>query len=87
VCACTRANVIYMHVQLFAGSRLCIYMEYMPGGSLNKRLESGAFPEKETKRCMTQILEGLSYLHSKHLMHRDVKGYVKVFKFCLNLVW
>jgi len=82
VCGGTVKCDIYAYVQFFAGSRLCIYMEHMPGGSLNKRLESDAFPEKETKRCMAQILEGLSYLHSKHIMHRDVKGYIKVFKFC-----
>jgi len=50
-------------------------MEYMPGGSVSGRLDaSGAFSEKETKRCMRQILEGLSYLHSIPLIHRDVKG-------------
>jgi len=54
---------------------LHIYMEYMAGGTINKRLDSsGPFTEKETKRCMRQILEGLAYLHGLNILHRDVKG-------------
>jgi len=50
-------------------------MEYMTGGTISKRLDSsGAFTEMETKRCMKQILEGLSYLHGLNILHRDVKG-------------
>jgi len=56
-------------------------MEYMAGGTISKRLDSsGPFTEKETKRCMRQILEGLSYLHGLNILHRDVKGEHRIVK-------
>ena len=52
-----------------------IFMEYIPGGSIAQALQQfGAFSEQVTKKYTFQILEGLSFLHSKNIVHRDVKG-------------
>ncbi|XP_056450116.1 mitogen-activated protein kinase kinase kinase 2 [Gadus chalcogrammus] len=54
---------------------LSIFMEYMPGGSIKDQLKSyGALTENVTRRYTRQILEGVSYLHSNMIVHRDVKG-------------
>lgn len=54
---------------------LSIFMEYMPGGSIKDQLKSyGALTENVTRRYTRQILDGVSYLHSNMIVHRDIKG-------------
>ena len=52
-----------------------IIMEYMPKGSLyhvNKNEEP--LPWSVRIKIATQIAEGISFLHSKNIVHRDVKS-------------
>uniref|UniRef100_A0A8C4T269 Mitogen-activated protein kinase kinase kinase 2 n=1 Tax=Erpetoichthys calabaricus TaxID=27687 RepID=A0A8C4T269_ERPCA len=54
---------------------LSIFMEYMPGGSIKDQLKAyGALTENVTRKYTRQILEGVSYLHSNMIVHRDIKG-------------
>ncbi|KAG1862189.1 kinase-like protein, partial [Suillus subluteus] len=54
---------------------LSIFLEYVPGGSIGRRLrDHGKFDEEVTKLFTGQILEGLEYLHSKNIIHRDLKA-------------
>ncbi|XP_072926863.1 mitogen-activated protein kinase kinase kinase 3 isoform X1 [Hemitrygon akajei] len=54
---------------------LSIFMEYMPGGSVKDQLKAyGALTENVTRKYTRQILEGVSYLHSNMIVHRDIKG-------------
>nr|XP_057904461.1 mitogen-activated protein kinase kinase kinase 3 isoform X2 [Doryrhamphus excisus] len=53
---------------------LTIFMEYMPGGSVKDQLKAyGALTENVTRKYTRQILEGVSYLHSNMIVHRDIK--------------
>ncbi|CAL9698046.1 unnamed protein product [Knipowitschia caucasica] len=55
--------------------KLTIFVEYMPGGSVKDQLKAyGALTEKVTRRYTRQILQGVSYLHSNMIVHRDIKG-------------
>ncbi|KAH7926308.1 Pkinase-domain-containing protein [Leucogyrophana mollusca] len=54
---------------------LNIFLEYVPGGSVTALLRSyGAFEEPLVKNFVRQILQGLTYLHERDIIHRDIKG-------------
>ena len=49
-------------------------MEYLGGGSLGEGVKSGKpMPESEAVESIRQIADALSYLHSKGIIHFDVK--------------
>uniref|UniRef100_A0A673IH52 Mitogen-activated protein kinase kinase kinase 3-like n=1 Tax=Sinocyclocheilus rhinocerous TaxID=307959 RepID=A0A673IH52_9TELE len=55
--------------------KLSIFVEFMPGGSIKDQLKAyGALTEKVTRRYTRQILQGVHYLHSNMIVHRDIKG-------------
>ncbi|EPY23451.1 protein kinase [Strigomonas culicis] len=54
---------------------ICMFMEYVGGGSLStivKRFKP--LPNTVVRSWTKQLLSGLLYLHSQHIIHRDVKG-------------
>jgi serine/threonine protein kinase len=53
---------------------LFIYLEYVPGGSLRYIIDKfGPLKENLIKKYLKQILDALEYLHSKKIVHRDIK--------------
>jgi mitogen-activated protein kinase kinase kinase len=56
-------------------THLNIFLEYVPGGSVTALLRNyGAFEEALVRNFVRQILQGLAYLHSRDIIHRDIKG-------------
>ncbi|KAF2212318.1 hypothetical protein CERZMDRAFT_41382 [Cercospora zeae-maydis SCOH1-5] len=56
-------------------THLNIFLEYVAGGSVATMLQNyGSLPEGLVANFVRQILQGLSYLHSKDIIHRDIKG-------------
>lgn len=54
--------------------KVYIFEEYCQGGSLSALLELGRIEDEGIIQVYTmQMLEGLAYLHSKGIVHRDVK--------------
>ena len=52
-----------------------IFLEYVPGGSVAAMLNSyGQLQEPLIRNFVRQILTGLSYLHGRDIIHRDIKG-------------
>ena len=48
-------------------------MEYICGDLLNFVRKRGKVPENIAKIIFKQIIEGLKYIHSKQVVHRDIK--------------
>lgn len=73
-------DLSYHRIVQYYGSQkephvLSIFMEYVPGGSVKDQiLEYGPLKESVTRRYTKQVLEGLEFLHSKWIVHRDIKG-------------
>lgn len=54
---------------------LNIFLEYVPGGSIAMMLKQyNTFQEPLIQNFVRQILAGLSYLHERNIIHRDIKG-------------
>ncbi|KAJ1955446.1 hypothetical protein IWQ62_005528 [Dispira parvispora] len=53
--------------------RWCQVMEYCPGGDLYTVIREGNMAAPEINCCFKQIIQGVAYLHSMGVAHRDVK--------------
>jgi len=54
---------------------MSIFLEYVDGGSVGRCLRKhGKFEEQVIQFFTVQILEGLEYLHSRGILHRDLKA-------------
>ena len=52
-----------------------IFLEYVPGGSVMRCLKRhGPFEENLIRFFMSQVLDGLVYLHERGVWHRDLKA-------------
>ena len=48
-------------------------MEHIGGGSLADKVRGGALPEEDAVRYTRQVADALAFVHSKRMMHLDVK--------------
>ncbi|XP_048148341.1 serine/threonine-protein kinase PAK 3-like [Corvus hawaiiensis] len=53
---------------------LWLVMEYMDGGSLSDVINEMYISEDEMAAVSRECLQGLDFLHSNHVIHRDVKS-------------
>ncbi|MCP4415298.1 MAG: serine/threonine protein kinase [Chloroflexi bacterium] len=53
--------------------RLFIIMQFMAGGSIRQKLDSGPIPLEECQEILAQIAPGLDATHAQNIIHRDIK--------------
>lgn len=58
-----------------AERHMCMFMQYIGGGSLTSFVKKfKPLPPDVVRGWTKQLLSGLLYLHSQHIIHRDIKG-------------
>lgn len=60
-------------MELFAAGKFVLIDRAKDGELFDLIVERGKFSEDECRRIFGQLLEGLQYLHDRHVVHRDVK--------------
>ena len=70
----THPNIARLYEYLVTGETACIIMEYVEGDSLDVYLHrKGKLSSEETEHIIKQIAAALAYLHSRDILHRDIK--------------
>lgn len=68
-------NIVQCYGMEIVNSTMHIFMEFMAGGSIRDYVsEKGRLNEDQVRCYCYQILEGVEYLHSNMVIHRDIKG-------------
>lgn len=67
-------NIVQVYNTAITNSTKYIIMEYVEGITLKKHIDHrGALPEREVIYYASQILSALDYIHSKGIVHCDIK--------------
>ena len=67
-------NVVQLLTHFKDTGRVFLVLEFCPNGDLYKYLRrQGSLREGEARDLTRQLLEGLSYLHDRSIVHRDLK--------------
>lgn len=89
-------NIVRIHEVIATKSKICIVMEYVPGGQLSDKLAYGSrMKESEARKLFQQLIDAVDYCHNRGVYHRDLKpqnllfdamGNLKVSDFGLSAV-
>lgn len=67
-------NVVRLFENLTSGRNIYLILEYCPGGDLNKFIRKlNHLNDNVSRHFFIQLVNGLMFLHSKNVIHRDIK--------------
>lgn len=70
-----RKEFVQFYELIDTSSQFCMVLELCVGGDLQEAAQQGdgILGEEQVRRLMRQMLQGLAFLHQRHICHRDVK--------------
>jgi hypothetical protein len=72
--SCRHENIVRHFESYLVGKEVWVVMEWCDGGSLYHLLRDTALDEPQISFISREILSGLAYMHSRNLVHRDIKS-------------
>lgn len=69
-------NIVLSKISFSDDINNYIVLEYCPGKSVRdymKKSENGRLSEAETRKILNDVIDGLSYLHNRQIVHNDLK--------------
>lgn len=70
----THENIVKLYEVHESESHIYLVMELLQGGDLFQRIEEKEYyKERDAAVLMKKLLEALDFMHSKGIMHRDIK--------------
>jgi serine/threonine protein kinase len=74
VAALSHPNIVQLFDYGEEEGRPYMVFEYLPGGSLEQRLDAALrLPDEDTARIAAEIAAGLAHAHARGVVHRDMK--------------
>jgi serine/threonine-protein kinase len=68
-------RIATLHDFLEASGQMCIVMEYVDGQSLDEHIKlTGRLPATDALRIYRGVVEGIAYIHTNGIIHRDIKS-------------
>ena len=66
-------NIVSLYGCFSDRHRVCLAVEYCPGGSVCALIPGGGLPDDAAAVLLVQLVAALAYLHGRGFVHRDVK--------------
>lgn len=67
-------NIINLESVFLIKKEIILFTEYIQGGELKEYIKNhNPFSEQEAKKIFSVLVEAIGYVHSKNIVHRDLK--------------
>lgn len=71
------SNIIKLYDVLYSKKKIFLVMEYLDYGTLSQLIESSPgkrLSENQARQIFINVLRGITYCHSRNVIHRDIKA-------------
>jgi len=67
-------NIVKLLGSFLCLTELWVVLEFMEGGTLTEAVQASKFREPEVAYVAKEIFNGMAYMHSQNVIHRDLKS-------------